>query len=80
MSISIPANDNEPNGDLLEVFIAVFAKQTGLCGNLFAKPTQNQADLERGDSNVIATSGYVASPETRREIVGHFRSRTRRRA
>jgi len=57
MSNSIPANDNEPNGDLLEVFIAVFAKQTSLCGNLFAKPTQNQADLERGDSNVIATSG-----------------------
>lgn len=39
MTISIPANDNEPNGDLLEVFIAVFAKQIGLCGNLFAKQT-----------------------------------------
>jgi|694.fasta_scaffold19990_3 hypothetical protein len=37
MSNSIPANDNEPNGDLLEVFIAVFTKQTGLCGNLLAK-------------------------------------------
>lgn len=37
MSNSIPANDNEPVDDLLEVFIAVFTKQTGLCGNLLAE-------------------------------------------
>ena len=56
MSISIPANDNEPGDDLLEVFIAVFAKHNGLSGNLLAKQTLNPANLERGDTKVIATS------------------------
>jgi hypothetical protein len=56
MSISIPANDNEPVDDLLEVFIAVFAKHTRLCGNLLTKQTSNPANLERGDNKVIATS------------------------